>query len=188
MFIDNRGIDHNTSFIAYNIQHMPKAIVRDQNLMNKENIVLRDPEGKCWPHEVKKLTGNRVALAKGWVEFWKGHGLKTGDFLNFEFVSENLVQVNINRGKPQHEPNVEDTVIYLDAIDDEEAAAIEPEAVITQQAGLQAGIEPEVGITHEGFDAAFSAEAGITQEGYDAAMETEAFITLEAFDEATTQV
>ncbi|KMS96192.1 hypothetical protein BVRB_001020 [Beta vulgaris subsp. vulgaris] len=168
--------------------HMPKAIVRDQNLMNKENIVLRDPEGKCWPHEVKKLTGNRVALAKGWVEFWKGHGLKTGDFLNFEFVSENLVQVNINRGKPQHEPNVEDTVIYLDAIDDEEAAAIEPEAVITQQAGLQAGIEPEVGITHEGFDAAFSAEAGITQEGYDAAMETEAFITLEAFDEATTQV
>ncbi|XP_074280766.1 B3 domain-containing protein REM6-like isoform X2 [Silene latifolia] len=79
--------------------HVPKAVIEGQNLVNKDNVVLRDPDGKCWPLEVSTRRDGRVALTNGWVDFWKGHAIKVGDSLDFEFVSEYLIQVKINRGK-----------------------------------------------------------------------------------------
>ena len=147
---------------------MPIQVVRAQNLMKKDILVLRDPETKCWPVEVKKLSGNRVALAKGWVEFWKGYGLTNGDNLTFDFVSENLIQVSINRFKRLVEPDV---ITYLDSKDDnEEAAGIETEAIATREETDAAiatrnefavAIEPEDVMTEEGSDAIVEPEVGM---------------------------
>ncbi|XP_057538509.1 B3 domain-containing protein REM3-like isoform X2 [Amaranthus tricolor] len=154
--------------IARTYLHMPIQVVRAQNLMKKDILVLRDPETKCWPVEVKKLSGNRVALAKGWVEFWKGYGLTNGDNLTFDFVSENLIQVSINRFKRLVEPDV---ITYLDSKDDnEEAAGIETEAIATREETDAAiatrnefavAIEPEDVMTEEGSDAIVEPEVGM---------------------------
>ncbi|XP_074271673.1 B3 domain-containing protein REM-like 1 [Silene latifolia] len=108
--------------------HIPKVIIEGQNLMNKDSVVLRDPNGKCWPLEVSTRRDGRVALTKGWVDFWKGHDIKAGDSLHFDFVSEYFIQVNIDRGKPlnsplktgQHEQH--EHVVPLSLTDDDEPA------------------------------------------------------------------
>lgn len=98
-------------------QHVPKAVVEDQKLKSKDRVVLRDPEGKCWPLDVRIWYDGRVALTKGWRDFWKGHGITAGDSLYFEFVSESLIQVTVHRGKPSLEPTIEEAPHNLKAID-----------------------------------------------------------------------
>uniref|UniRef100_A0A803MG77 TF-B3 domain-containing protein n=1 Tax=Chenopodium quinoa TaxID=63459 RepID=A0A803MG77_CHEQI len=139
--------------------YMPKAIARVQKLMKKESIVLRDPEGKCWPLQIKNLSGGRVVLAKGWAEFYKGYGIRTGDMLEFKFVSEYLIHLSINRtyrSPTPIEPDDKDVVICLETLDNEEALAIEPGAVITQ-GEFDAATEPEAIITKDEFVAEFDA-------------------------------
>ncbi|KNA16344.1 hypothetical protein SOVF_089920 [Spinacia oleracea] len=132
--------------------YMPKSVVRAQNMKNKESVVLRDPEGKCWPLEVKKITGDRIVVARGWAEFWKGYGISNGDLLEFKFASEYLIHLNI---KPSTmtplEPDVEDAVVCYN----EEALAIEPGAVITREE-FDAAIQPteEAVVMQEEFAAA----------------------------------
>lgn len=139
-------------FSLLNFQYMPKSVVRAQNMKNKESVVLRDPEGKCWPLEVKKITGDRIVVARGWAEFWKGYGISNGDLLEFKFASEYLIHLNI---KPSTmtplEPDVEDAVVCYN----EEALAIEPGAVITREE-FDAAIQPteEAVVMQEEFAAA----------------------------------
>ena len=104
-------------------------MAEDQNLNNKETIVFCDPEGKCWPLQVRTWWDGRAVLTKGWVEFWKGHAITEGDSLHFEFVSEYLVKVIVKRGDPTLEPAME--VVdddHPEAVDSEEAALPEANA------------------------------------------------------------
>ncbi|KAL2945158.1 B3 domain-containing protein REM10 [Bienertia sinuspersici] len=129
--------------------YVPMSVVRGQNLLKKDSVVLRDPEGKCWPLEVKKVSCNRVVLTNGWVEFWKGHGLTTGDLLNFEFVSECLIKVSISHGKELLEPDTEGAVICMEnrAVDNKD------------------GVVPiEQVVTREEFDAAMNHEGVVTRD------------------------
>jgi len=99
------------------LQHVPKAVVEDQNLKSKDRVVLRDPEGKCWPLDVRIWYDGRVALTKGWRDFWKGYDITPGDSLYFDFVSESLIQVTIHRGKLSLEPTIEEAPHNLKAMD-----------------------------------------------------------------------
>ncbi|KAH9613729.1 hypothetical protein KSS87_020607 [Heliosperma pusillum] len=106
--------------------HVPKAVIEGQDLVNKDSVVLRDPDGKCWPLEVSIRRDGRVALTNGWVDFWKGHAIKVGDSLDFEFVSGYLIQVKINRGK-------------LDELDSGTADVNPAEALITPRMARKRG-------------------------------------------------
>ncbi|KAK9697307.1 hypothetical protein RND81_08G028900 [Saponaria officinalis] len=121
--------------------HVPKVVTEGQKLMTKDKVVLRDPEGKCWPVETTTRRDGRVALTKGWGEFWKGHAIRAGDSLDFDFISEYIIQVMIHRGKPLEPPKIIEGNINLCTANINEHRT-EPETVMTQAETVMTGPEP----------------------------------------------
>ncbi|KAK9715693.1 hypothetical protein RND81_06G182800 [Saponaria officinalis] len=113
--------------------HVPKIVTESHNLMNEDKVTLRDQDGKCWPLEVSRWRDGRMAFMKGWIEFWKGHDVKPGDTLRFNFVSEYLIQVDITRGKPLDSVNnnINEDIVSLSISDDDDEPTTQPETILT---------------------------------------------------------
>ncbi|KAL9224951.1 hypothetical protein vseg_000926 [Gypsophila vaccaria] len=97
--------------------NIPTAIARKQKLKNKENVALRDTNGKYWPLEVKTWHNGRVALTRGWGSFWKGLAPKNGDTLTFEFLSPRRIQVSILRCDEPNEISAEEPTVHMELTD-----------------------------------------------------------------------
>ncbi|KAK9714353.1 hypothetical protein RND81_06G087800 [Saponaria officinalis] len=97
--------------------YIPKVIAKELKLKNKENVALRDTDGKYWPLEVRAWHDGRVALTRGWCDFWKGLSLKHGDILKFEFVTPRRIQLSIHRRDVPHEANTEKPTIDMEVAD-----------------------------------------------------------------------
>ncbi|KAL9224219.1 hypothetical protein vseg_000280 [Gypsophila vaccaria] len=79
--------------------HIPKAIATKQKLKDQDTVVLFDPEGNRWQMKIRtRPSDGRVGISQGWNAFWKRYKISSGDTLIFEFVSDHVMNVNINRG------------------------------------------------------------------------------------------
>ncbi|GAB4839376.1 hypothetical protein Ancab_028900 [Ancistrocladus abbreviatus] len=76
----------------------PKAVVAEKELRKKKNMVLRDPKGNLWQVRIAQRLDGRVDIAKGWKDFLSGNAIEVGDTLSFEFLSDNLMQIHMQRG------------------------------------------------------------------------------------------
>lgn len=52
----------------------------------KPNMMLLDQNGEKWPVKLIFRTDGRIAMTKGWLDFWKTYKLDIGDKCLFEFV------------------------------------------------------------------------------------------------------
>ncbi|XP_021750159.1 B3 domain-containing protein REM13-like [Chenopodium quinoa] len=84
---------------------IPKAMLNGKPLSNKDTVTLQNQEGSSWPVELRIRADGRVDLAKGWREFVVDNELVTGDTLKFEFVSNNVIQVNVGRASQVDNPS-----------------------------------------------------------------------------------
>uniref|UniRef100_A0A803M8H1 TF-B3 domain-containing protein n=1 Tax=Chenopodium quinoa TaxID=63459 RepID=A0A803M8H1_CHEQI len=87
------------------MQTIPKAMLNGKPLSNKDTVTLQNQEGSSWPVELRIRADGRVDLAKGWREFVVDNELVTGDTLKFEFVSNNVIQVNVGRASQVDNPS-----------------------------------------------------------------------------------
>ncbi|XP_057537604.1 uncharacterized protein LOC130815229 isoform X3 [Amaranthus tricolor] len=84
---------------------IPKPILVGKTYSNKETVLLKDTEGNSWPMELRVRQDGRVDLAKGWREFVNDSDLMTGDVLIFEFLSNNMIQVQVVRANQVVNPS-----------------------------------------------------------------------------------
>lgn len=87
------------------MQTIPKPMLVGKTYSNKETVLLKDTEGNSWPMELRVRQDGRVDLAKGWREFVNDSDLMTGDVLIFEFLSNNMIQVQIVRANQAGNPS-----------------------------------------------------------------------------------
>ncbi|XP_074272503.1 B3 domain-containing protein REM17-like [Silene latifolia] len=105
--------------ITYQL-YIPKAIAKAQQLKSKDSVALRDTNGKYWPLEVKTWRNGQAGLKKGWVEFRKALEIEDGDTLEFEFVTNRRMQVNIHKHERPHETNAEEPITDTEVMNIEE--------------------------------------------------------------------
>ncbi|KAL1833941.1 hypothetical protein ACET3Z_003592 [Daucus carota] len=81
---------------------LPLLFVRESGLADKEQIKLRDPDGKKWLVKVIN-EGKKAALTVGWTRLFVAHRLKRGDTCIFTYVrregSSGIIQVDMKRGR-----------------------------------------------------------------------------------------
>lgn len=79
------------------MQTIPRAMLTGKTFTNKETVIVKDQEGNSWPVELRMRADGRVDLARGWREFVMANDLTTGDTLTLGFVSDNVIQVHVER-------------------------------------------------------------------------------------------
>ncbi|KAL2945132.1 hypothetical protein RDABS01_022843 [Bienertia sinuspersici] len=76
---------------------IPKALMVDKTYSNDETVILKDREGNSWPVQLRIRPDGRVDLSRGWREFVSSNDLASGDKLTLEMVSNNVIQVHVER-------------------------------------------------------------------------------------------
>ncbi|KAL7160620.1 hypothetical protein ABFS83_01G108300 [Erythranthe nasuta] len=72
---------------------IPAEFTRPNNLSEKSDATLRDPNGRAWPVKlVLQKVGQsfRLRMGKGWAEFYESNNLKNGDLCRFQLNRPSL--------------------------------------------------------------------------------------------------
>lgn len=92
-------------FCWYKMQTIPRQVAVEQGLMNKKQVVLKDPSGKGWTIKLRiRDYDGRLDLKERWAEFCRANKIVTGNTLIFEFTKPNVMQVHVFREK--------ETIVY----------------------------------------------------------------------------
>ncbi|KAF8410595.1 hypothetical protein HHK36_003127 [Tetracentron sinense] len=74
--------------------HIPPAFIRHFNGVVPNKTILKDPIGRFWHVEVKKVE-NDLFFQNGWVGFVESHSIELGDFLVFRYKGNSVFDVRI---------------------------------------------------------------------------------------------
>lgn len=72
-----------------NLQYLKASVMRKNGITGPMTITLVGKDGTKWLANMRGENKGRMCLGKGWKEFAKDNGLKTGDIFTFELVWEN---------------------------------------------------------------------------------------------------
>ncbi|XP_074283424.1 putative B3 domain-containing protein At5g66980 [Silene latifolia] len=99
MFTTEQGVCYTITW--RNVPHLyyyltiPRSIVTGKALSNE--VVLKDHEGTTWPMKLRTRPGGRVDLVQEWKEFLIENDVRNGDILTFQFVSDDVIHIHIER-------------------------------------------------------------------------------------------
>lgn len=82
-------------------QPLPPPFVTKTGLARKNEVKLRDPDGKKWVVKITK-DGKRVGLTRGWSSIFMALRLKKGDTCIFRYLSRGgvgFIQIDLKRGR-----------------------------------------------------------------------------------------
>ena len=71
---------------GFNLQEVPRSVMRQLNIRLRSKIRLRDENDKLWPVKISATEKGRLFFGDGWSDFRKAKSIQQGQLCEFKFV------------------------------------------------------------------------------------------------------